>query len=227
VRQTALPGLAELVGLNVLVVDDEVHVIGAVGASANEAWARSRWVVLDDGGAIVADRELVGTVLAAQADIAPATPGIIAAFGLTANQPWDGSFVPQTALAGAKLSPSGVVRALGQPVTLAPEFGSGISTIFSFVGAPSTMRSDGSVDVALTFSTGATNIARIDDDGLALVAVYGNPTTNVTARYEVRATGIATLGDSFVLGAQASGTVPFNNVDVVLQGPMPVLFELP
>jgi hypothetical protein len=213
-----------MVGLNVVVVDDDVHVIGAVGASVNEAWTRSRWLVVDGDGTLTADRELAGTVLAAQADPAPAAPGIVAAFGLTANQPWDDGFVLQTALAGAKLLPSGVVQARGAPLTLPPEAGSGTSAILSLTGAPSTTRSDGSLDVALTFFTGAMSLARVDDDGLALVAGYGNPTTNVTARFEVRAEGLATLGDSLVLGARVTGTVPFNNASVTHTGP--VLFEL-
>jgi hypothetical protein len=225
VRRTALPGLEELVGLNVVIVDDDVHVIGAVGASVNEAWTRSRWLVVDSAGALTADREIDGTVLAAQAGPAPATPGIVVAFGLTANQPWDGGFVLQTALAGAKLLTNGAVQARGAPVTLPPEVGSGTATIVSLAGAPSTTRRDGSLDVALTFFTGATTLARVDDDGLALVAGYGNPTTNVTARFEVRAEGLATLGDSLVLGARVTGTVPFNNASITHTGP--VLFELP
>jgi hypothetical protein len=88
------------------------------------------------------------------------------------------------------------------------------------------VRAPGVVEVALSREPGAKSIARVDEDGFALVGGYGSPTTGVTERWAIEARGIATLGASRVLGGIAAGPVSFTNETVPLTGQTPVLFEL-
>jgi hypothetical protein len=226
VHRTALPALTELTGLSATVLDDELHVLGVVGASINEAWARTRWLIVDAHGAAAGDHEIDGALLGVEADVAPATPGLLVALGLATNQPWDGGVVLEHSFAAAKLLPGGGVEARGAPVPVPVDVARGVSASVALAASPSTLRSPGVLEVALALRPGSTSIARVDDDGFGLVAGYGNPTTGVTERSSVDARGLATLGASRVLGAIASGPVSFTNERVGLTGQTPVLFEL-
>lgn len=216
-QRTSLPALTELVGLSAVVLDDELHVFGVVGASINEAWTRSRWLVVDANGDITGDRNIDGVVVGGAATQAPAVPGILALVRVDNNQPWDGGFVAEGGFVAARLLRDGNLQPLGdvRPVPLGSE-----------PGRPATVRAPGVVELALVREPGATSIVRVDEDGFAPVSGYGNPTTNLVERHTVEARGIATLGASRVLGAIASGPLTFTNERIPLTGRTPVLLEL-